>query len=209
MSFIKFLISGNPQMQNMIAPAVEKLKKRMPEDICRLSGAEYRKDDGEISILSLGEEIVLTLPDYEPKTQIEPWRYLTLLQYLNIADGTPLTHRWVALRELPEGDTRGMGFDRELDQIFKTNFNDVSAEYFKELCRRAGGTVTDGKADACAEFMFAPFFPIRVSFWESDEDFPVSGKVLTDANAVHYLSMEGCGTVCVLTLRSVAEQLSK
>ena len=205
MSFIKFLTGQNPQMKNMIAPAVERLKMRNPEEVCRLSGAEYRDD--AVILHSFGKEIRFTLPDYTPDQEVDDWLYLTLLQYLNQADGTPDAKRWISLRELPGGDARGTGFDREIDQMFQTDFSRIHSAEFKEACLRAGGRIVSEKADVCAVFDFAPKFPIRVSFWEKDEEFPASGKMLVDQSAIHYLSMEGCGTACVLTAQRIRRMI--
>ena len=223
MSFIKFLTGENPQMESMIGPALEKLRLVPAEQVCRLSGARYDPEDSTVILSSLGRELRLHVPEYEPecgirfieKTEqfpvpeeppVEAWHYLTLLQYLNTADGTPLSGNWVSLRELPQGGTRGMGFDAEIGQIFETAFTGMSGKSFETLCTAAGGRVFPGKADACADFFFAPNFPVRIRFWEEDEEFPPSGKVLVDANAGHYLSMEGCGTACLLTVRSIARK---
>ena len=52
------------------------------------------------------------------------------------------------------------------------------------------------KGDAGFEFYPFPFFPVRLIFWEADEDFPAQVQLLVDKNAAQYMHFEAVS--CVL-----------
>ena len=67
---------------------------------------------------------------------------------------------------------------------------------FKRLACRIGSAESGRKDDASIVFQYAPRFPTLLNFWESDDEFPCSGKAFADANTHHYLPIEAAGWAC-------------
>ena len=113
-----------------------------------------------------------------------------LLYYLVTADGTPLSGRWVSFADLPDGRMYNAAFQGYSgDEIAKTFGLDLDG--FMTACEIAGGKSMDVGS---ASFIFQPLphVPLMLTYWQGDEDFPSSCKVLFDESASHYLPIDAC-----------------
>ena len=96
----------NRQFEAMLAVAQERLAQHIPEDIAGKAGAQYA--DGSFSLKTLGQTVTVRLLDCTIQPPLSKWHVLTLLHYLDLADGAPLTGRTIssALRSRPPPRTR-------------------------------------------------------------------------------------------------------
>jgi hypothetical protein len=78
----------------------------------------------------------------------------------------------------------GSGFFREEKLLFDRN-----TELLGEACRLLGG-VPEGRGDAAYRIPVFPFLPVRLQFWNSDEDFEAELQFLWDRNVLQYLHYE-------------------
>ena len=138
------------QMALMLAPAREKLIGRDIAELCKNSDVSFNIETNELFLPSLGETIHIQLPDFVITQELDMWRHLTLLQYLDMADGTPLTGKGIALSEMRGGLSRGLGFDKDISLMFSRDLRDASAEDFARACEALGGQIIPGKADVSA-----------------------------------------------------------
>ena len=191
------------QMALMLAPAREKLIGRDIAELCKNSDVSFNIETNELLLPSLGETIHIQLPDFVITQELDMWRHLTLLQYLDTADGTPLTGKGIALSEMRGGLSRGLGFDKDISLMFSRDLRDASAEDFARACEALGGQIIPGKADVSAVIPYAPRFPVTVHFWCGDDEFPASGKTLVDAAAEHYLTLEAAGGACSSAVQAI------
>ena len=97
---------------------------------------------------------------------------------------------------MPGGVTRGRGFDKDIETMFDRYFSNITAAEFLARCLQLGGKELRGRADVEVVIPYAPMFPILVRFWESDDEFAASGKLLVDRSAEHYLSIDSAGGAC-------------
>ncbi|MBR6950261.1 MAG: DUF3786 domain-containing protein [Oscillospiraceae bacterium] len=197
----------NRQMELMLAPAREKLMGRNIADLCEKAGVVYDEDTDDLLVPSLGEYIRIRLPDYTVLQDLDMWRHLTLLQYLDTADGTPLTGTEIGLGDMRGGLSRGLGFDKDIGLMFARDCREATAEDVARACRALGGRILSGSADVTAVIDYAPRFPITVRFWCGDDEFPPSGKTLVDAAAEHYLTLEAAGGACSSTVQAIIRGL--
>lgn len=72
-------------------------------------------------------------------------------------------------------------------------------------CLKLGGIEKNAQADLCIELPFLPQYPITLNFWEADEDFSASGRLMVDSSAAHYLTIEDAVTVGELILEKLRE----
>ena len=170
----------NRQFEAMLAVAQERLAQHAPEDIAEKAGAQYA--DGSLSLKTLGQTVTVRLSDCTIQPPLSKWHALTLLHYLDLADGAPLTGRTITFSQYKDGLVRGGGLDRNAELIVRRDLGLPS------------------NADFCARFDFAPRYPVWLKVWFADEEFPASGRLLLDESAPHYLTIEDAVTVGSLIL---------
>ena len=77
----------NRQMALMLAPAQERLTGRDIAELCQNAAVSLDCAANELLLPSMGEVIHIRLPDFVITQELDMWRHLTLLQYLDTADG--------------------------------------------------------------------------------------------------------------------------
>ncbi|MBQ1312157.1 MAG: DUF3786 domain-containing protein [Blautia sp.] len=199
----------NRQLQAMLLLARERLRRYSPEQLCEKAEILFDAAAREFCLKSLGKEIRISYPEFEIQDELDMWHHLTLLQYMDTADGTPLSGKTISLTEMRGGMARGAGFNKDIELMMSRYFSGVGGREFTEACTALGAEILPSRADVTAVFSYAPRFPITLNFWESDEEFPSSGKVLVDENAEHYLTIEAAGGACSAVVQALAEQIRK
>lgn len=188
----------NRQFEAMLAVAQERLAQHAPEDIAEKAGAQYA--DGSFSLKTLGQTVTVRLSDCTIQPPLSKWHALTLLHYLDLADGAPLTGRTITFSQYKDGLARGGGLDRNAELIVRRDLGILPPEELERRCRSLGAELLPSNADFCARFDFAPRYPIWLKVWFADEEFPASGRLLLDESAPHYLTIEDAVTVGSLIL---------
>jgi hypothetical protein len=111
-----------------------------------------------------------------------------LLQYLLLADGTPVENSWVSLRNLPHGAFYEQAFQgysgAPLAKAYRGNLAG-----FRAAAERLGGEPLD-IGGAAYRFWAFPRVPLAVVFWSGGDEFPDSAQVLFDSTAGHYQPVE-------------------
>ena len=199
----------NRQLELMLAPVREKLMNRNVSSICENAGVICDEDTDDLLVPSMGEIIRVRLPDYVILQELDMWRHLTLLQYLDTADGTPLSGTEIGLGDMRGGLSRGLGFDKDIGLMFARDFRMAKAGDVARACEALGGRVIPGGADVTAVIDYAPRFPVTVRFWCGDDEFPPSGKTLVNASAEHYLTLEAAGGACASVVQAIIRNLSE
>lgn len=186
----------NRQMQLMLEPARERLKKYTIEELCAKGKLDYDTETEEFLVQTMGRIVHVHYPDYVIRENLDMWHHLTILQYMDTADGRALSGKTIGLTDMRGGLSRGRGFDKDISVMFERYFQDITPEQFRDACIRLGGEIQKAKADVSAVIWYAPMFPVTVNFWEGDDEFPPSGKTLVDEEAEHYLTIEAAGGAC-------------
>ena len=189
---------SNRQFEEMLAVSQRRLDGRSPEDLARTAGV--RPVEGGVCFSSLGQAVTVRLPECLTEPPLSKWHTLTLLHYLDLADGTPPTGERMAFASYPDGLVRGGGFDTDAEKQIASLLGALSLEELRRRCRALGAAFPPSNADFCAEFSFAPQYPLWLNLWFADEEFPASGRLLVDRSAPHYLSVEDAVTVGSLLL---------
>lgn len=182
-------------LESQIAQAREELRRRDPRIIADNAGAVYyeiEEGQGRFQLRFFGRPYVITWPelevfDPEGHSCSHPVQ-AALLQYLVLADGTPLAHRWVSLRELPNGAFYERAFQSYSGNIVARHFkNDI--EGFRQAAHKLHGEPLD-LGDASFRFWALPKIPLALVYWSGGDEFPSSAQVLFDASAGHYHHLE-------------------
>jgi len=200
-------------MRNMLQAAKEKLAGYSPQDICRKADVNYDEAEQMFYIRSFDGDLKIRYPEYDPVSEItdarEMWYYLTMLQYLDTADGSPLLGKWITLSEMPGGAARSVGFQKETDHAFARVAHKAHIEEFRNACKKIGGVPAEGKGDVSCIVYFAPRFPVMLNFWEADDEFPASVRMYVDAQAEHYLTLEAAGTACGCVINKITDSIGE
>lgn len=182
-------------LEPQIAQAREELRRRDPRIIANNSGAVYEEleeGQGRFQVHFFGRPYTVTWPELavlDPAGQScsNPVQ-AALLQYLVLADGTPLAQHWVSLRELPNGAFYERAFQGYSGDLLARHFQN-NLEGFCQAARRLGGEPLD-LGDAAFRFWALPRIPLAVVYWSGGDEFPASAQVLFDASAGHYHHLE-------------------
>lgn len=191
------------QFESMLEVARQRLRRHAPEDIARRAGVTLA--EGQLRFTTLGGDVTVSAADFTVQPTLDMWHTLTLLHYLDIADGTPPTGRMMAFAQYQDGMVRGGGFDRHAEQVLR-RLGTVPPEALRRRCLALGGQLLPSNADLCARFDFMPRYPLWLRLWLPDEEFPASGRLFVDECAAHYLTVEDAVTVGDLLLTLLLEE---
>ena len=112
-----------------------------------------------------------------------------LAYYFDGVKGISLSGEWISFKEIPGGMFYAQAFQgysgNELAKVFQ---NDLDA--FIKANQKLGGK-RENFGDAAFLYKILPFIPMLVVCWLGDEDFPPSYRILFNANAEHYLVVDG------------------
>ena len=198
----------NRAFQEMLQAAVKRLQNRSGEEIAAKSGAVFHSSRNVLEVLSFYETIEIQLPEFYINSDIDEWHYLTLLHYLDMADGTEGSQKLITFGNLKDGLIRGTKFDRTAEQKLEKLLQDKDPEKIQKACTSLGAEFTETKADLCAVFPVLPRYPVTLKIWFADEEFPASGKIFLQDHADHYLSVEDAVTVGEILLQKLSEAFS-
>jgi hypothetical protein len=120
------------------------------------------------------------------------------LYYLQMADGTPTTGKWVAFRDLPGGMFYHQAYQGYSgDRLAKAIDNRIGV--FERAARNLNGMRLE-LGDAAFAFDALPRVRVAAVYYAGDEDFPATANVLFDQSASHYLptdALAGVGSALV------------
>ena len=159
-----------------------------------------RYENGAFWVRTFGRCVEVQWPDGKITPPVSKWHALTLLHYLDLADGTPLTGRTITFSQYKDGLVRGGGLDRNAELIVRRDLGVLPREELARRCETLGAELLPSNADFCARFDFAPRYPVWLKVWFADEEFPASGRLLVDESAPNYLTIEDAVTVGSLIL---------
>ena len=188
----------NRQFARMMQTAQERLLRHVPEEISEKAGVRY--ENGVFWVRTLGRRVEIQWPAGKITPPVSKWHALTLLHYLDLADGTPLTGRTITFSQYKDGLVRGGGLDRNTELIVRRDLGVLPREELARRCETLGAELLPSNADFCARFDFAPRYPVWLKVWFADEEFPTSGRILVDESAPNYLTIEDAVTVGSLIL---------
>ena len=184
----------------MLQVARARLSARPAEAVAAGAGIEFDAGSSAFVLSSLGQTLRISYPGYEISPEIDKWHQLTLLHYLDMADGASITSRLIPFGDLPHGLIRGGGFDRQSERTISQKLACLAPDLLRAACVGLGASIVPSNADLCAVFPFLPRYPVTLKIWFADEDIPGAGRLFLDGSAAHYLSVEDAVTVGTLIL---------
>jgi len=175
----------------------EKLRRLSPSDVAKKASNDYLQDENVMTLPFWNSELRISLPDYRVSDSsgrvLSSFIQTFALYYLLVADGSPLTGRWVSFAELPDGRIYDRAFQGYTGNELVKKF-DKDVEGFKRACETVGGTTVNVGGDGYLFWAF-PRVPIVVNYWVGEDEFPSSCKFLFDESVSHYLPTDVCAVL--------------
>jgi hypothetical protein len=126
-----------------------------------------------------------------------------LLTYLDTADGTPPSERWISFRELPDGLFYASAFQGYTGDALLRDVRG-SLGTFQHAAEAVQGEVL-AVGDAGHAFRVLPRLRLAVVMWQGDEDFGPQLHVLFEDTAAHYMPTEGLAILGNLLAGQIAK----
>ena len=176
----------------MMKTAREWLAGKSPQSVAENGGICFDEKRSVFTLTSLGIGMEISYPGYIFSDDVAPWHQLSVLHYLNLADGTPPSGEWISMSQMNSGMIRGGGFDKMFEALVRNKLGNLKPEAVEAACIAAGMEIVESNADLCARTELAPLFPVIVKLWFADpkDDLPGSGRVFVDRTADHFLTIE-------------------
>jgi len=178
----------------MMLAARQRLAGRDPAEIAQRANVRYDPQTGIFCLRSLNKDVHISYPDYVISPQLDGWHQLVILHYLDLADGEPPADRTISFSQMKDGMVRGSGFDRRCEDMIAVLMRQVSEKTMVERCLALGAQVVQSNADFACMFPLLPNFPLLLKLWFADDEFEASGRIIPDAAADHYLTIEDAVT---------------
>jgi len=181
-------------LEKQLQETQEALRRRAPAEVALWSGTTCEAAAGEtrLTLRFWDRPYLVTWSDLavrDKEGQPCPGHFQGLiLQYLLLADGTPLENTWVSLRNLPHGSFYEQAFQSYSGNLLVRSFRG-DVEGFRGIARRLGGEPLE-LGDAAFRFWVLPRIPLAVVYWSGGGEFPDSAQVLFDNSASHYHHVE-------------------
>ena len=163
---------------------------------------------GELSLQLWGREVMVTFPnliafDSISMNELNSALQALVIYYLHTTDGTPISERFIAFSELPDGKFYAQAFQGYTgDELLRHFGND--RQRFETAAQNVGGKHFP-LGDASFTFQLLPRVALLVVFWRGDDDFPSSYQVLFDASISHHLPTDVCAVAGSMLTRRLIE----
>lgn len=180
----------------------QEIEKIEPARIAENTGVSYDRKKNifrvrvidETYVVSLTERAINSEESSQPvdSLRVEPAFEVKLIivTYLTLGQGVTLSGEWVSERVLPSGSF----FFKGLHSLPGQKIIDVYDDNIQELknrCIQLGGKEVESSGDFGIEFFLLPKFPVRITYWKRDEEFPARVSFLLDRNADRFLYIDG------------------
>jgi hypothetical protein len=195
------LLSNNPAAEPALAVETERLRQQIrgqrPDEIALLAGAVYtaqNADGGTLSLDLWGEAVVFNFPELVARRENFgqlplPFQAL-LMYYLSTTDGFSPAGEWVSFADLPGGRMYAQAFQGYSGNVLVRTFGE-DLDAFRRAYLTAGGRLVE-LGDAAFAFTGLPNVPLLVTYWQGEDEFPSTSKVLFDRTATHHLPIDVC-----------------
>ena len=203
MSYILNAVRDDRAYGEMLCTAVDRLTGRDPQDVALQSGIPYDRANGAFTWESFGQLVFVSGADWSIRGTLGNWHSLTILHYLEMADGTMITGELISFGQQQDGLARGGDFDRRCESILGRVLGSLTIREAEERCRRLGGKITASNADVCCVFTPMPRYPVTLKLWLADDDLDGSARLFLDKSCDHYLTIEDSVTVGTILMEEL------
>lgn len=168
----------------------------------RLARADYRHAIGHLGARDAGEQVAVDVlgrtcligpqgVEAADGGALDLTIRICLAYYILRGGAGDLTGRWAAYRDFKDGAFFHASFARIVETKIARDFSGRAAVLGRAARKLAGEPISMGLGgDLCLRFPVLPNVPLGLVFYDEDEDFPSSARVLYDTSAPEFLDME-------------------
>ena len=169
------------------------------EQQCRRSGAQYLPSEKAVIIDYLNQSYRISLPDGRCFTptgeEAVPIRdKILILHYFTRARGTPLSHKLITYKELPDGINYFPVFAKRAIKPI-VNYFGSEPRRLVDIAGELGGRKADYGDTAVTMDAFSRV-PVTIVLWQGDEEFAPEGSIMFDSTISDYLTNDDIHTLC-------------
>jgi hypothetical protein len=171
------------------------------KQLCLKSGAQLKIAGTQtvISLVYLNSIYQIRFPDISvslvsSKEPVPLRDKLLILHYLRRAKGSPITHKIITFKELPEGASYFPNFSQRAVKPLLDNFN-KEPHRLLDAALKLGGHKADYGDTAVTINAFSRL-AITLVLWQGDDEFAPRGSVLFSSTISDYLSTEDITVLC-------------
>lgn len=147
--------------------------------------------------LNTGE--IVALDDREPVHSVAKLNLYTFIWYRSL--DAKQQGEWVSFEKLKGASIFGSAFKNGITDVIAKTFSGHMKELKQALSDLGGIPLKYG--DISYELQALPGIPIRIIFWEGDEEFSASANVLFDSSASEYLHIESIVSLAMEGLNTI------
>lgn len=164
-------------------------------EAARRTGGTY--DGRKLTVRIMGKEFSV---DHDgvlySDIHVNRWITMPILSYIINCKGTPVSGKWVSMRELPSGIDWYHFFSKQCEQRMK-KLADTYTDLFEDLVQIFDGKPTDHhyQSDIAVTLRPLPLVPLLVTYLRPEEGMDSSLSLLFDATAEENLGIQGLYTL--------------
>ncbi len=205
--------TGEGPYRSAFEQSLEVFGRADPAQMAHRAGADHDPGSSVIRLSSLGYPLEVSHPfgdvTFRGTGERPIWQWqLVTLNYLGRADGTPLSGRLTAFRDLEGGWVFQEPFVRHTLSRLAERVLEEHIPALRWALQELGGQLID-VGDVGADLPLFPRFPVTVVCWSGEDEFPSSANVLFDSTANHYLHTEdasAAGSIIISFLNHLMDE---
>ena len=162
------------------------------------TGANYQvlgSEQGEFRLMLIDSKLRVTYPEFgvfdAHNHELPAFHQAMVMYYFDSSEAVLVAGKWISFADLPDGRVYNSAFQGNTGNLLVKTFGlDVGS--LRKACETLGGIALNGFGDAAYVIQALPRIPLLVNYWQGDEDFPSTCKLLFDETVSHYLPTEAC-----------------
>ena len=198
-----------------LASRVDELRKSLQQVPVNLleerTGANYQAlgaGRGEFRLMLVDSQLSVTYPEFQVldahKNELPAFHHAMVMYYFDSPEAVPASGKWISFADLPDGRVYDSAFQSNTGNLMVKTFG-LDIELLRKACEALKGVALSGYGDAAYVIQALPRIPVLVNYWQGDEDFPSTCKLLFDESVSHYLPTEACAILGGMVARKLVK----
>lgn len=198
-----------------LATRVDELRaslKQIPAiALAERTGSTYQASDperGEFRLLLVDSPLRITYPEFQvcdaQNHELPSFHHAMVMYYFDSPEAVAVTGKWISFADLPDGRVYDSAFQGNTGNLLVKTFG-LDLESLRKACENLKGVALSGYGEAAYVIRALPRIPVLVNYWQGDEDFPSTCKLLFDETVSHYLPTEACAILGNMVARKVVK----
>jgi hypothetical protein len=165
----------------------------------------------KLTIKLLGKDFSIdSKGNFTSDIHIHRWVTMPLLNHILQSRGTPLSGKWVPLRELKNGQTWYRLFEQRCEKPLK-RLADMHTDIFADMIEVFNGKQVENHYESDVSLVLRPLpkVPILICYWKAEDELESSLNIFFDSTAEDHLNIDSIyalGTGLVRMFEKIAQR---